>query len=313
MSILVILENNGDEIKKSSLSTLCAGLEIKEKTDLDLDVFMASENLEETTQKLKALAKVRKAITAEGEVFKGGLAESVSKVLLKIASDYEYIIAPATTYGKNILPRVSALLDVQQISDVTKIIDKDTFSHPIYAGNIIASVKTSDEKKLLTIRDTAFDAFDDFSGDVEIVSFEEKIENEKSQFIKKQESKSERPDLTVADIVVSGGKGVKDKEGFKLVEDLADKLGAAVGATRAVVDDKIVPNELQVGQTGKVVAPKLYIAAGISGAIQHIAGMRDSKTVIAINKDEEAPIFDYSDYGFVGELEKIIPQILEKL
>ena len=241
-------------------------------------------------------------LLADNAAYEHQLAENISKLVIDIASGYEYILAPATTTGKNLLPRVAALLDVAQLSDVIEVVSADTFIRPIYAGNALAKVKTSDPVKVMTVRTTGFDPVANQGGSANIVTLDQVIASDRCHFVSEQLAVSDRPELTAASIIVSGGRGMGSGENFKLLETVADKLGAAVGASRAAVDAGFVPNDWQVGQTGKTVAPDLYIAVGISGAIQHLAGMKDSKVIVAINKDEEAPIFQVADYGLVADL-----------
>ena len=264
----------------------------------------------ETSSKIDGVTKVLLVDSSEYEHF---LAENISTLISKIADDYDFILAPTTTSGKNFMPRVAALLDVSQISDISAVESTDTFQRPIYAGNCIATVKTTDKKKVITVRTTAFDAAPMEGGSADIVSLEEVHNSGISEFIKEELAQSDRPELTAADVIISGGRGMQNGDNFSLLEGIADKLGAAIGASRAAVDSGFVPNDYQVGQTGKIVAPNLYIAVGISGAIQHLAGMKDSKVIVAINKDEDAPIFQVADYGLVGDLFDVVPELESKI
>ena len=312
MKVLLIIEHDNKELKATNLNCVSAAAKICD----DIEVIVLGFNFPEVLEKIKKISDVKKINFYDNEKFKYQLAENVSEQILNFIKDknYTHILAPSTTFGKNLLPRISALLDVQQISDVTKIIDHETFERPIYAGNAIMTVKSNDSIKVLTVRGTCFEqTLLNGSGGV-LEKQETKLEQDaKVSFIKHELSKSDRPELTSAKIVISGGRGMQNGENFKLLEGIADKLGAAVGASRAAVDAGFVPNDWQVGQTGKIVAPDLYIAVGISGAIQHIAGIKDSKFIVAINKDEEAPIFKFSDFGLVGDLFEVLPKLEEKL
>lgn len=310
MSVLVIAEHDNKEIKPSTLNTITAA----RKIDSDVHVLVAGSGADSAVQAASQIHGITKVLKADHAGLEHGLAENVAPVIVSLADSYSHILAPASTYGKNILPRAAALLDVQQISDITGVVDADTFERPIYGGQAFATVKSSDAKKLITVRATGFDAVEASGGSasVEDVSVSESFD--KTKFVNLEESKSDRPELTSAKIVVSGGRGVGSGDDFhKIIEPLADKLGAAVGASRAAVDAGYVPNDYQVGQTGKVVAPDLYIAAGISGAIQHLAGMKDSKVIVAINKDEDAPIFQIADYGLVADLFEAVPELTGKV
>jgi electron transfer flavoprotein alpha subunit len=323
MNILVIAEHDNQTVKQSSFACLTAALQIAQHTNnnCNLDVLILGYNpndsLSTVAEAFKSLGYINKLILANNEMYQYALAEDCAKLISDIAKDYQYVLLPATTFGKNIAPRVAAELDVNPLSDVIEIISLDTFKRPIYAGNAIATFKISDNIKLLTIRPTSFDISDQPSIQImtEILALDTStnVSSDLAKFVNYEFSKSERPELTSANIVVSGGRGLQSKDNFKLIEDLADKLNAAVGASRAAVDAGFVSNDYQVGQTGKVVAPTLYIAVGISGAIQHLAGIQDSKIIVAINKDSEAPIFKIADYGLVGDLFNIIPELTEKV
>ena len=307
MSVLVIAEVNGQEVDRGTLSTVTAAQKISD--DISLLVLDKSEDVLKGCQKIKGVTKV---IVAKGDL-EGGLAENIAPVIVEAVKEATHILSSAGTFGKNIMPRVAALHDSQQISDVCEIIDQDTFVRPIYAGNALATVKSLDKVKFLTVRATAFQAAETEGGSADVLDGPMAKTNGLSTFVKRDLSESDRPELTAAKIVVSGGRGIGSADNFAILDSLADKLGAAVGASRAAVDAGYVPNDYQVGQTGKVVAPELYIAIGISGAIQHLAGMKDSKIIVAINKDEDAPIFQIADFGLVGDLFQIIPELSEKL
>jgi electron transfer flavoprotein alpha subunit len=276
-------------------------------------VLVAGQACAAAAEAAARVAGVAKVLVADGAQFADGLAENVAEQALAIAGNYSHILAPATAYGKNILPRVAARLDVGQVSEITKVDSPDTFERPIYAGNAIATVQSIDPVKVITVRTTGFDAAAAEGGSAAIENLAPVADSGKSRFVSRELAKSDRPELTGAKIIVSGGRGMGSGDNFKLLEPLADKLGAAMGASRAAVDAGFVPNDWQVGQTGKIVAPQLYIAVGISGAIQHLAGMKDSKTIVAINKDPEAPIFSVADYGIVGDLFEVVPQIVSEL
>lgn len=308
MTALVIAEHDNASLKGSTLNTITAATQVGG----DVHVLVAGSNAKAVADAAAQVAGVAKVLLADGAQFADGLAENVAEQVLAIAKDYSHILAPATAYGKNILPRVAAKLDVAQISDITKVDAPDTFERPIYAGNAIATVQSLDAVKVITVRTTGFDqAAQGGSAAVETISAV--ADSGKSSFVGREVAKSDRPELTAAKIIVSGGRGMGSSESFKILEPLADKLNAAMGASRAAVDAGYVPNDWQVGQTGKIVAPQLYIAVGISGAIQHLAGMKDSKVIVAINKDEEAPIFSVADYGIVGDLFEVVPELVKQL
>lgn len=310
MSILVIAEHDNADLKPSTLNTVSAAKEIGG----DIALLVAGSNCGSVAESAAKIEGVTKVIKCDDGALEHGLAENLAKVIVDLAGDYSHILAPASTYGKNVLPRAAALLDVQQISDISAVESADTFIRPIYGGQAFASVKSNDDKKLITVRATGFDAASSEGGSASIEDHAFSGASDKAKFISLEESKSDRPDLTSAGIVISGGRGLGSGEDYrKLIEPLADKLGAAVGASRAAVDAGYVPNDYQVGQTGKVVAPDLYMAIGISGAIQHLAGMKDSKVIVAINKDEDAPIFQVADYGLVADLFTAVPELMEKL
>jgi electron transfer flavoprotein alpha subunit len=308
MTTLVIAEHDNASIKGSTLNTVTAAL----ACGGDVHVLVAGHNAGAAAQAAAQIAGVSKVLHAEAAYFAEGLAENLSAQILSIASAYSHILAPATAFGKNVLPRVAAKLDVAQISEITKVDAPDTFERPIYAGNAIATVQSSDAVKVITVRTTGFDAAA-AGGSATVESIAAVADAGTSSFVGREVAKSDRPELTAAKVIVSGGRGLGSADAFKILEPLADRLGAAMGASRAAVDAGYVPNDWQVGQTGKIVAPGLYIAVGISGAIQHLAGMKDSKTIVAINKDPEAPIFAVADYGIVGDLFEIVPQLVTEL
>ena len=308
MTALVIAEHDNASLKGSTLNTISAAV----KCGGDVHVLVAGHNCGGAAEAASKVAGVAKVLVADAAQFANGLAENVAEQALALASGYSHILAPATAYGKNILPRVAAKLDVGQISEITKVDSPDTFERPIYAGNAIATVQSSDATKVITVRTTGFDAAG-AGGSAAVENVTAVADSGKSAFVSREVAKSDRPELTAAKVIVSGGRGMGSGDNFKILEPLADKLGAAMGASRAAVDAGFVPNDWQVGQTGKIVAPQLYIAVGISGAIQHLAGMKDSKTIVAINKDPEAPIFSVADYGIVGDLFEIVPQLVAEL
>ena len=309
MSILVLAEHNNVDIKSSTLSTISAASQIKQ----EIDVLVTGFQCEELAKKIAKCEKVSKVIFVDNEKLKNPIAENIEPIVISISEKYSHIMAPATTFGKNIFPRIAVKLDLAQISDVIKIISSDTFMRPIYAGNAIATVKSNDKKKIITIRPTSFDPVEISGGRDIIEKLEFETKNNTVEFIDREESQSERPELSTARVVISGGRGLQSAENFKLLNEIADKLNAAVGASRAAVDAGYVSNDYQVGQTGKVVVPDLYIAVGISGAIQHLAGMKESKVIVAINKDEEAPIFNVADYGLNADLFEALPQLSSEL
>ena len=308
MVALVIAEHDNASLKGSTLHTVTAAA----KCAGEVHVLVAGFNAGAAAAAAAKIAGVTKVLHADAAHFADGLAENVSEQILAIAVGYSHILAPATAYGKNILPRVAAKLDVAQISEITKVDAPDTFERPIYAGNAIAYVQSSDKVKVITVRSTGFDAAAE-GGSAAVETVAAAADFGKSAFIGREVAKSDRPELTAAKIIVSGGRGMGSADAFKILEPLADKLNAAMGASRAAVDAGFVPNDWQVGQTGKIVAPSLYIAVGISGAIQHLAGMKDSKVIVAVNKDPEAPIFSVADYGIVGDLFEIVPQLVKEL
>jgi electron transfer flavoprotein alpha subunit len=308
--ILVLAEHDHKSIKKATLNAIAAA----QKIGGDVDVLVAGHQAGEAAKAASQIAGVRKVLHADAPHLADFLAENVTAVVIFISKNYTHILSPSTSNGKNILPRVAALLDVQQISDIVAVEAADTFVRPIYAGNALATVKSKDSIKVITVRTTGFDAVSATGGSGSIESIKAPPDQNISSFVSREVSKSERPELTSAKIIVSGGRGMASGENFtKVLEPLADRLGAALGASRAAVDAGFVPNDWQVGQTGKIVAPDLYIAVGISGAIQHLAGMKDSRVIVAINKDEEAPIFQVADYGLVGDLFQIVPALVEQL
>ena len=309
MSILVIAEHDNTNIKGATLNTLAAAKEIGS----EITLLVAGSDIASVTSEAQQLNGVTKILACDNDLYKNSLAEELSNLVVSLANNFTYILAPATTFGKNLLPRISAKLDVQQISDIISVESEDTFKRPIYAGSCIATVKSNDTVKLITVRSTAFDPVATDNSDVPVESVDVANSANISEFVSEELAKSDRPELTSANIVISGGRGMQSGDNFHLLDSIADKLGAAVGASRAAVDAGFVPNDYQVGQTGKIVAPDLYIAVGISGAIQHLAGMKDSKVIVAINKDEDAPIFQVSDYGLVSDLFTALPELDSKL
>lgn len=309
MNILVIAEHDNNELKSSTLNTITAA----HKLSADIDVLVAGSEVAEVSKQAAAIENIKSVISVDDPIYKNFLAEDFGNLVASMGDQYSYILAPATTFGKNFLPRVAAKLDVQQISDIISIESEDTFKRPIYAGSCIATVKSSDSIKVISVRTTAFDAANVTDAEVAIESKESQNSMGNATFVKDELAESDRPELTAAEIIVSGGRALGSSENFQIIESLADKLGAAVGASRAAVDAGYVPNDYQVGQTGKIVAPSLYIAVGISGAIQHLAGMKDSKVIVAINKDEDAPIFQVVDYGLVGDLFEAIPELTDSI
>ncbi|QRR35635.1 FAD-binding protein [Hydrogenophaga sp. YM1] len=310
MTALVIAEHDNASIKGATLNTVTAAL----ACGGDVHVLVAGHNAAEAAKAASQIAGVAKVIHAEAAGFEHGLAENVAAQVVALAGAYSHLLFPATASGKNVAPRVAALLDVAQISDATKVISPDTFERPIYAGNAIATVQATDEKKVITVRTTGFDPAQASGGSAAVETANAVADSGKSSFVGSEIAKSDRPELTAAKIIVSGGRALGSSEKFnEVITPLADKLGAAIGASRAAVDAGYAPNDLQVGQTGKIVAPQLYIAAGISGAIQHLAGMKDSKVIVAINKDPEAPIFSVADYGLEADLFEAVPELVKAL
>lgn len=309
MSILVIAEHDNASLKGATLNTLTAAAAIGG----EIHLLVAGSDCGVAAKEAAEVAGVAKVLVADNAVYAHQLAENVAALAIEIAADYDVVLAPATGNGKNILPRVAALLDVQMISEIISVESPDTFKRPIYAGNVIATVQSGDSKKVITVRATAFDAVEASGGSAEVVSLDQVTDAGVSSFVSEELAVSDRPELTAANIVVSGGRGMQNGDNFKLIEAVADKLNAAMGASRAAVDAGFVPNDMQVGQTGKIVAPDLYIAVGISGAIQHLAGMKDSKIIVAINKDEDAPIFQVADYGLVADLFEALPALEAQL
>ena len=309
MAVLVVAEHDNKTIRKATLNTVAAA----QKLGADIHVLVAGHQAAEAAKAAAAIAGVAKVLHAEAPHLADFLAENVAALVVSLAKGYSHVLAPSTSNGKNILPRAAALLDVQQISDITAVESADTFVRPIYAGNALATVQSRDPIKLITVRTTAFDAVS-LGNSAPIEAVAAPADTGLSAFVAREVSKSERPELTAAKIIVSGGRGMASGENFtKVLEPLADRLGAAMGASRAAVDAGFVPNDWQVGQTGKIVAPELYVAVGISGAIQHLAGMKDSRVIVAINKDEEAPIFQVADFGVVGDLFQLVPSLVEEL
>ncbi|QGZ56309.1 electron transfer flavoprotein subunit alpha/FixB family protein [Paraburkholderia acidiphila] len=310
MTNLVIAEHDNHSIKAATLNTVAAA----QKIGGDVHVLVAGHNAQAAAEAAAKIAGVAKVLLADAPQLEQGLAENVEATVVAIAKNYSHILAPATAAGKNVTPRIAAKLDVAQISDITAVDSPDTFEHPIYAGNAIATVQSVDPIKVITVRTTAFDAVAAEGGSAAVEKLDAAADSGLTQFVGREVTKLDRPELTSAKIIVSGGRGLGSGENYtKVLEPLADKLNAALGASRAAVDAGYVPNDYQVGQTGKIVAPQLYVAVGISGAIQHLAGMKDSKVIVAINKDEEAPIFSVADYGLVGDLFTVVPELASTL
>jgi len=308
MSILVIAEHDNSALKADTLKTVAAAQQIGG----DIHLLVAGSDCQAVVDAAANVNGVSKVLVADNPAYEHQLAENISLLVIELASDYQHILATALSIGKNFMPRVAAILDVAQVSDIIAVESSDTFVRPIYAGNAIATVQSLDDTKVITVRPTGFDAVAT-DGNAEIVSLTNVTDACTSSHVNDELSVSERPDLGAASVVISGGRGMQNGDNFKLLDGIADKLGAAIGASRAAVDAGFVPNDMQVGQTGKIVAPDLYIAVGISGAIQHLAGMKDSKIIVAINKDAEAPIFQVADYGIVGDLFDVLPELESKL
>lgn len=305
MSTLILAEHDNDSLKAATLSAVTAATQLGG----DVAVLIAGANCAAAAEQAAAVAGVNKVLVADNAAYANQLAENVSLLVAELAAGYDNIIAAATTSAKNIMPRVAALLDVAQISEIMSVESSDTFKRPIYAGNVIATVQSSDAKKVITVRGTSFDAAPAEGGSASVEAVGSVHDAGISSFVGEEVAVSDRPELTAASVVISGGRGMQNGENFQLLDGIADKLGAAIGASRAAVDAGFVPNDMQVGQTGKIVAPDLYIAVGISGAIQHLAGMKDSKVIVAINKDEDAPIFQVADYGLVADLFTALPEL----
>ncbi len=309
MSVLLISEHNNKELKPFTLNAITAASKINE----DVHVLVLGHNSDSVAKSVSEVPNVKKVVHINDTIYENYLAENYTSAIINLSKDYSHIMCSANTFGKNLMPRIAALLDVSQVSDITKVISSDTFLRPIYAGNAFATVKSSDKIKCITIRPTSFDPAPTTGGSAEIQTGEVGDSTNLSKFIKKEEIKSDRPELGTARVVISGGRGMQSGENFKLITAVADKLNAAIGASRAAVDAGYITNDHQVGQTGKVVVPDLYIAVGISGAIQHLAGMKESKVIVAINKDGEAPIFSVADYGLEADLFEALPKFLEEL
>ncbi|MBZ9537911.1 FAD-binding protein [Modicisalibacter tunisiensis] len=312
MSILVLAEHHDGQLAGATAHVVAAAQAIIKESGGDIDVLVAGENVAAVAESAARLDGVSRVRVADAAVYAHQLAEPLADLLATLADDYSHVLAAASTTGKNVLPRLAALKDVAALSDILSVESADTFKRPIYAGNAIATVQSADPLKVITVRTTAFDAVGE-TGSATIEAVDGAVDNSLSAFVDEQLEQSERPELGAARVVISGGRGMGNGENFQLLEGIADKLGAAIGASRAAVDAGFVPNDMQVGQTGKIVAPELYIAVGISGAIQHLAGMKDSKVIVAINKDEEAPIFQVADYGLVGDLFEVLPELESKL
>ena len=313
MAVLVVAEHDNKSVKPATLHATAAAAEIGKAGTGDVHILVAGKDCRAAAEAAAKIAGVGKVLLADDAAYEHGLAENLAPLLVGLASQYSHLLAPATTQGKNLMPRVAALLDVMQISDISGVVSQDTFVRPIYAGNALATVQSKDNVKVITVRGTAFPPVEAEGGSAAVEAVSGTGSAGLSEFVRAELSKSERPELTSARVIISGGRGMQSGDNFHLLEAVADKLGAAVGASRAAVDAGFVPNDYQVGQTGKIVAPELYVAVGISGAIQHLAGMKDSKVIVAINKDEEAPIFQIADYGLVGDLFKVLPELNDEL
>ena len=309
MAVLLIAEHNNKELRPFTLNAATAASQI----DSDFHAVIIGQNSAGAAKQLSELPVIKKVLSVEGAHYENFTAENFAPVIVKLAENYSHIVCSANTFGKNLMPRIAAHLDTSQVSDIIKVISPDTFLRPIYAGNAFATIKSNDAKKCVTIRPTSFDPCESTGGSAEIEKVDASEEFSNTKFIKREEIKSDRPELGTARIVVSGGRGMQSGDNFKLITEIADKLGAAIGASRAAVDAGYISNDHQVGQTGKVVVPDLYIAVGISGAIQHLAGMKESKVIVAINKDGEAPIFSVADYGLEADLFEALPQFMEEL
>ncbi len=316
LATLVVVEHDNQSLSADTLRALSAAAQVQQDgASLPVTALLVGHQCSSVLNELQCVQGISQIVVIDAAEYQHALAENLSTLIAEVGRDYSHILAPASTFGKNLMPRVAALLDVGQLSDVIAIESLDTVIRPIYAGNALARVRSEDTTKVMTIRSSSFDAIpvSDSPTVENVVTLETVIKAEHSEFVSQQKAESERPELPAANVVVSGGRGLGSKESFALVEQLADKLGGAIGASRAAVDAGFVSNDLQVGQTGKIVAPQLYIAVGISGAIQHLAGMKDSKVIVAINSDPEAPIFQVADYGLVGDLFEIMPELLEKV
>ncbi len=313
MAVLVIAEHDNRALKPATLPAMTAAAEIAAATSGDVHILVAGQECRAVAEAAARVHGAAKVLLADDAAYGHAIAENLAPLIVRLAPGYSHVLAPATTAGKNLMPRVAALLDVMQVSDLSAVVSPDTFVRPIYAGNALATVQSNDPIKVITVRGTAFAPAEAAGGSAPIEAVESGGDAGLSEFVRAELSKSERPELTSARVIISGGRGMQSGDNFHLLETVADKLGAAVGASRAAVDAGFVPNDYQVGQTGKIVAPELYIAVGISGAIQHLAGMKDSKVIVAINKDEEAPIFQIADYGLVGDLFKVLPELDEAL
>ena len=305
MSILVIAEHDNNSLKGTTLNTVAAATKISD----EISLLIAGSDMDSVIDEAQKIDSVNSILKCDNDIYKNALAEDLAALVLSNAGTFTHIFAPASTFGKNLMPRIAAKLDTQQISDIISVESDNTFKRPIYAGSCIATVKSNDSTKVITVRSTAFDPVECNNSGIEISEIDALETSGISKFISEEIAQSDRPELTAADIVISGGRGMQSGDNFHLLDSIADKLGAAVGASRAAVDAGFVPNDYQVGQTGKIVAPDLYIAVGISGAIQHLAGMKDSKVIVAINKDEDAPIFQVADYGLVADLFTALPEL----